>query len=68
MRLLFDDPKREHLNVKFFRGMAESIQPEDLCNQVATALIERELEVIEPLEKINEDLKLVDTKGLKLPS
>ena len=37
----------EHLNIKFFRGTAKDISPEDLCRQVNSALLQNELGSIE---------------------
>ena len=40
MQTLFKTEGREHINVKFCRGTAENISPEDLCAEANSALMQ----------------------------
>ena len=38
MHALFGHAEREHQNIKFFRGTAEVVTPEQLCEQAANGI------------------------------
>ena len=67
LKTLFDDPKRRHINVKFFRGLTESISAEDLCAEANTALFQLENGLLEPHDTIVEEFKQVEAKTLSFP-
>lgn len=40
MDALFGNEKRQHVNLKFFRGSASDVSEEDLCEQSASAIFQ----------------------------
>jgi hypothetical protein len=67
IKMLFDDPKREHVNVKFFRGRADSISEEALSKEVSAALFQFQNGLITAKPTISEDFPQIDVKELELP-
>ena len=66
MKALFDDPTREHVNIKFFRGFADAIPEEEFCAQVSTALFQLENGLITATETFHEDFHQTDIRNLAL--
>ena len=64
LRALFESPGREHLNIKFCRGSSDDISPEDLCREANAAILQVDLELVEPSDEFGDrGRKVVDVKG-----
>lgn len=42
LHTLFEAKGKEHLNLKFFRGISDDISPEDLCREACSAIFQAE--------------------------
>jgi hypothetical protein len=67
LKTLFEDPKREHANIKFCRGNAEAIPEEEFCAQINTVLFESENGLLDPQDGFPEQLRQVDVRNLSFP-
>jgi len=69
LSMLLDDPKRRHINIKFFRGSSESISEDAFCEQVTTALFQRDNELLQPSDVMLEEaaeLRQIDVRHLSV--
>jgi hypothetical protein len=65
LNALFDDPKREHVNIKFFRGMiGNAIPVETFCAQITAALEQLDNKMLQPTAGIEESFPTVNIKEL----
>jgi hypothetical protein len=66
LRTLFDDPKREHVNMKFCRGSSDTISEEALCAQANTAIFEFENGLLKAHSSAAEDFGQIDVRNLQI--
>ena len=53
-RTLFQSEGREHRNIKFCRGSAGDISPEDLCNAASLAIMQVDFGLVEIKEEFGD--------------
>ena len=66
LKTLFDDPKREHVDIKFFRGTSEKVSEDDFCREINAAIFQFDNGLIDAVETVEEDFPQVDVKHLAL--
>ena len=64
MRALFEHEGRAHVDIKFFRGTAQNVSPEDVCREAVNALFQIDSNLVEGDVDFTEDFKQVDVTEL----
>ena len=65
LRTLFENPKREHLNIKFCRGSSDDTSPEDLCREANAAIFQMDSGIVEYRDSFGDSKrKVVDVRAL----
>lgn len=63
LKKLFETDGISHLNIKFFRGTSDSISTEELCQEVNSALFQREMGIAVGREKFGDaERSTIDVK------
>ena len=65
LRTLLESPGRQHVNIKFFRGLDIDISEEDLCKSANKALFEIDNGLTDSSDHFEEHVKLeIDVKEI----
>ena len=66
LKTLFDDPTREHVDIKFMRGTSEKVSEDDFCREINSAIFQFDNKLIEAVDSVEDDFPQVDVRHLAL--
>ena len=64
MRALFEHAGREHVDIKFLRGLAQDITAEDICREANSAIFQIDNNLVDGDSEFAESFRQVDVAEL----